>query len=204
MERRHDGTVSEPDARRKGRGSPSIRRRLGLALLAALSIGFLASPARGADAWTSDDAAAVEKHLGLFLTVPARREQFERVERHADGTLGIHMLRALPAERREAVLCQGARWLLLGRQVSVGGIAALFAALPDTPAVELTFFGVDTEVAPGSDGRYVQSRRERPIARLRVTREQGEELDKTRVVVALAPGRCLDSARTLLDELWAP
>jgi len=114
------------------------------------------------------------------------------------------MLRKVPAERREAVLCQGVRWLLLGRLASVGGIAALFAARPDVTAVELTFHGVETDVAPGRDGRYVQSRRERPNARLRVSREQGEGLDKIRVDAALAPGRCLDSARTYLDELWLP
>ena len=203
MERRHDGTVSEPGARRKGCGSPCVRW-LATAAFAACCLGFLSPSARASDDWTSDDAATVARHLGLFLTVPARRAHFERVELRADGTLGIHMLRKVPAERREAVLCQGVRWLLLGRLASVGGIAALFGARPDVTAVELTFHGVETDVAPGRDGRYVQSRRERPNARLRVSREQGEGLDKIRVDAALAPGRCLDSARTYLDELWLP
>jgi hypothetical protein len=171
-------------------------------------LGFAPGVVQAADTSESEaldaDAVAVQKQLGLFLTVPARRDAFERVERRPDGTLAIHLLRALPKGRREAVLCQGARWLLVGRQASSSGVATLFAALPEITAVELVFYGVDTEVSPGPDGRYEQKRRERPVARFRISREQGDGLSRSRVDAELAPGRCLDAARALLDELWAP
>jgi hypothetical protein len=155
--------------------------------LGLLAGGVAGGPSR-ADATDANYSEAVRKHLGLFLTVPERREQHERVELRADGTLSIHMVRALPDERREAVLCQGARWLLLGRLTATG--------------VELVFYTVETSVAPGPDGRYRQTRTERPSARMSLGRDRGAGLDKKAVDAMLAPGRCLDGARDLLDELW--
>lgn len=191
----HPRTLTDRSPSRKW---PGRLRSVALGLLAG---GVAGGPSR-ADATDANYSEAVRKHLGLFLTVPERREQHERVELRADGTLSIHMVRALPDERREAVLCQGARWLLLGRLTATGGVSALFAEAPEVSGVELVFYTVETSVAPGPDGRYRQTRTERPSARMSLGRERGAGLDKKAVDAMLAPGRCLDGARDLLDELW--
>jgi hypothetical protein len=64
---------------------------------------------------TRGDAVAVQKQLHIFhhAARPASRRRRRRLERRPDGDArAIRYLRALPASRREAALCQGARWLL--------------------------------------------------------------------------------------------
>jgi hypothetical protein len=173
----------------------------GLSLALALVAAMWPSPVRSApDA--ADLEAAVRKHLHIFITLPDRRESGEGVSLDDHGELEIRYLRTLPASRRDAALCQGIRWLLLGRLAGAGGIGALFRALPEVQSVVLVYYELETRLALDAEQRYVQTRSASPRARIRIGREKGETLDPAVVDRLLGPETCLSNGRTLVDALW--
>ncbi len=146
--------------------------------------------------------AAVRKHLHIFVTLPERRESGEGLSIDDHGELEIRFLRTLPTARRDAAVCQGIRWLLLGRLAGADGIGALFRALPEIQSVALVFYELETRLAVDAEQGYVQSRSANPVARIRIGREKGEALDPVVVDRLLGPETCLSNGRTLVDAIW--
>lgn len=146
--------------------------------------------------------AAVRKHLHIFLTLPDRRESGEGISLDDHGELEIRFLRTLPPKRRDALLCQGIRWLLLGRLEGADGVGGLFRALPEVESVALVFYELETRLTLDAQQVYVQARSATPRARIRVSREKGEALDPLVVERLLGPETCLANGRTLVDAVW--
>lgn len=169
---------------------------LALALGVALPHGVGAVPAARPAA--SEYVDAVTRHLRVFLTVPERREAGEGVFLDDDGELEIRFLRTLGAERREAWLCQGLRWLLIGRLAHLDGAAGLFRDFPGVSAVTLVFYRLDTSLSVDASGGYVQARGRRAEARLSLSREVGLGLDAARLREMLGPGRCIEEGSKLV------
>lgn len=170
----------------------------------ALSLAFATSPVRAFAQPTEELETAVQKHLNLFLTVPERRESGEGITLDDHGELEIRLLRTLPPERRRGILCQGVRWLLLGRLQRADGIGGLFSALPDVTGVALVFYELETTLKVDARGEYSQVRHATPRARIRVSRERGEGLDRAAVDRMLGPDTCLENGEKLVDAIWAP
>ncbi|MEZ4463347.1 MAG: hypothetical protein R3F43_02205 [bacterium] len=145
----------------------------------------------------------MQRHLGLFVTTPDRREASERVV-VKPGRLGLWFLRAVPADQREVAVCDGARWLLTGRLAGSTGAPALFAALPDVQDVTLVFYRLETRVQPDAEGRYTQTRSPIPEARFKVTRQKATQLDAAALRQTLTGARCASVAASVLDEVWTP
>jgi len=179
------------------------KRAAGLALAA-----LLALPGGGVRGATAGDELAlmeaVQRHLHIYLTRPERRESGEGVTLDSTGELEIRFLRTLPAERREAWLCQGIRWLLVGRLAGADGIAALFRAVPEAQSAALVFYELETALQADAKGRYDQRRHATPRARMRISRERGLTLDSAAVARELEPGACLENGERLLDSILAP
>lgn len=189
------------------RSSLAERRRVRKLGVVSWVLGFclLAAPPV---AHASPDAvrleAAVSKHLHLFLAVPERRESGEGITLDDHGDLEIRFLRSLPPTKQDAFVCQGIRWLLLGRLKKADGVAGLFRALPDVRSVTLVFYALETTLQADAAGGYEQRRRAVPRARFRVGREKGAALDPAAVDALLGPETCLSNGRNLLDLLWTP
>ncbi|MCA9525764.1 MAG: hypothetical protein KC549_05650 [Myxococcales bacterium] len=175
-----------------------------LPILAALALPGLAAAADPpVEPPPADEAAAVQRYLGLFVTTPDRREASERIVAR-QGRLEIWFLRSVPADQREQALCDGARWLLAGRLANSQGAPALFAALPDLQAVTLIFYRLETRVQPDADGRYQQQRDPIPEARFKIGREKASQLDAATLRKTLTGPRCASLGASVLDEVWTP
>ena len=153
---------------------------------------------------SSEFDALVHRHLGLFLARADRREAFEGVALDGAATLRIRFLRTLPLARRDEILCDGLRWLLVGRLAQGGGASALFASAPEVAALTLEFYELSTTVTPDAKGKYQQTRAAEPRARFRVSRETAGRLDTAMLPEVLKGKDCLVDGAPLIDELWAP
>jgi len=145
--------------------------------------------------------AAVQKHLGIYLAVRARREASERVVVEGDR-LEVWFQRPLPRTQRAEVLCDGFRWLIRGRLKASTGVGALFAALPEIESVTLVFYELETKVEPKADGRYRQLRNAVPQARYRVSRSRAELVDPMVASKALRGAGCAGRGEALVDAFW--
>jgi hypothetical protein len=157
-----------------------------------------AEPAADAEA-----AAAVQTHLGLFLTTEDRREASELVT-HRDERLEIWFLRTVGPTQRDAAVCDGARWLLTGRLEKSTGARGLFAALPGVDEVVLVFYKLETRVKPDAQGRYQQVRDVSPEARFTLSRDKALQLDPATLRGTLVGDRCASLGVSLLDGVWTP
>ncbi|MCA9537343.1 MAG: hypothetical protein KC620_00560 [Myxococcales bacterium] len=180
-------------------------RRAGVLCAFALVLANVASVcAQGAAdvaADTNSLESAVQAHLGVFLTTPALRDAAEglRIQRDA---LEIWFLRPIEPKKRDAALCDGFRWLLLGRLAETHGVGALFAARSDLERVTLVFYDVETHVAPDRDGRYVQKRTPAPQARFTIGRGTAANLDPKVLEGTLRGPRCVTLGKSLVDLFW--
>ncbi len=171
-----------------------------LSVWAWLALVLLCLPVAGWAAPAFDPQAAVQTHLGLFLTVPTRRDEGERIQLTRDR-LEIWFLKPLGTAPDEAV-CDGLRWLLTGRLAQSAGAHALFQALPGVQQITLVFYAVETEVAPEGDGHYRQRRSAAPQARFTISRERAASLNPKQLRSTLTGARCVPLGRRLVDELW--
>ncbi len=143
----------------------------------------------------------VQKHLGLYLTRPARRDEGEQVYVRREK-LEAWLLRPISVKEVEKVVCDGARWLLNGRLRASLGVEKLFEARPETTEFSLIFYDVKTRVDPDRDGRYRQRRSVEPQARFTISRERIGQLDVESLEKALSGADCAKTARVVLDEVW--
>lgn len=172
--------------------------------LAACIVALVAGQVRPAAAAVPPEVeAAVAKNLGIYSAVPPRRDADETITLDR-GRLEIRFLDTLSGARREPGLCNGLRWLLVGRLAGGGGARAVFDALLDVDEVALIFYAVETHVEPGRDGRYVQQRAVVPQARFTIRRETAARLDPAVLSKTLVGARCVSLGRGLVDELWLP
>lgn len=172
-------------------------------LLPALAplLALLAAAPVGASTRSRATEAAVQRHLGIFLTPPEFRDPAERVEVRRDEA-EIWFLRPISAEKRDEALCEGARWLLVGRLDAADGIGQVFRARDALDRVTLVFFDVETDVDLDRNGRYVQKRNPAPHAKFTVSRKRAAALDPLALDRALSGRGCVESAREVLDTLW--
>ncbi|MCB9552124.1 MAG: hypothetical protein H6705_09635 [Myxococcales bacterium] len=170
------------------------------ALLPALAL-LLAAPPVGASTRSRATEAAVQRHLGIFLTTPEFRDPAERVEVRRDEA-EIWFLRPVTGDERDAALCEGARWLLVGRLDAADGIGQVFRARDALDRVTLVFFDVETDVDLDRNGRYLQKRNPTPHAKFTVSRKRVAALDPLALDRALSGSDCVQSAREVLDTLW--
>lgn len=147
--------------------------------------------------------AAVAKGLGVYSTVAPRRDLDETISLDR-GRLEIRFLDSLSGARRDAGLCNGLRWLLVGRLAAGGGAKTVFAALPEVDEIALVFYAVSTRVEPDRAGRYTQQREVLPRARFVIRRETAARLDAAILTQTLVGARCVSVGRGLVDELWQP
>ena len=194
--RLHPGKVAERSAIGKSAA-------VALGLFAVLT-GFHVGEARADPPGAARLEVVVQKALGIFLALPDRRERGEGLSLDDHGELEIRFQRSLPPTKRDAFLCQGIRWVLLGRLDKATGIGALFRSLPDVKSVVLVFYELETRLKADADGGYAQSRRAVPSARFRISREKALTLDPNAMERLLGPETCLSNGRNLLDLLWAP
>ncbi len=146
--------------------------------------------------------AAVQEALGVYLTVPERRESFEGVRLDGDR-LEVWFLRPLSRGGRSAALCDGFRWLVRGRLQASTGIRALFAALPEIESVTLVFYDLETQVEPDREGRYTQKRSAAPQARYMLSRERAGLVQPAAAARALQGDTCAARGEALVDGFWA-
>lgn len=174
------------------------------ALCAALALaGLLAGQPASAQDEVSDVAleASVQRHLGLFLTTPDRREGHERVVAHGPR-LEMWFLRPVTRKDRDEAVCDGFRWLLAGRLANAGGIRALLAELTAVDQVTLVFYDLETRVEPDARGRYRQIRNAAPHARFTISREKAALLRTEGLRGSLAGAQCEEVGRSLVDLFW--
>jgi len=174
------------------------------AVAATLALSMLVPLAGPADAARRDRAvfAAVQKHLGIYLTTGALRDPAERIEVQQTG-VEIWFMRPVPPAEREVALCEGTRWLLTGRLAASAGARALFAERNELDRVTLVFFDLVTKVDRNRSGRYDQKRTPTPHARFTITRERAAQLDPASLDKTLTGARCSTLAGSLLDEVWS-
>lgn len=179
--------------------TPTPRR---LALLLALAP--LLAPLTPAHASPNARAteAAVQQHLGIYLTPPDFRDPTERIEIRRDEA-EIWFLRPIPPPARDTALCEGARWLLIGRLDAATGIRQVFATRDALERVTLVFYDITTDVALDREGRYVQKRTPTPHAKFTISRTRAAQLDPLALNNALSGRDCVEAARSLLDTLWS-
>lgn len=177
------------------------RSHLWSGLLAALLL-LLPAAASAQEAPLPADEAAVQTHLGIYLTVPSRRDSGERVLRNQER-LEIWFQRTLPDKRRDRILCEGFRWLLGGRLESSAGVRALFNALPGINEVVLVFYEVETGIEPQANGKYLQVRGAGPRARYAISRNKALQINPAAVGKALAGGNCVAAGERMVDTFWA-
>jgi hypothetical protein len=144
---------------------------------------------------------SIQTHLGLYVTLPARRDEGERVYVRRDR-LEAWLMRPLTPKTVETAVCDGARWLLTGRLSESRGVSGVFDAMPETREVALIFYGVKTRVDPDRDGKYRQRRTVEPHARFMISRKQLKQLNLAALEVQLGGQRCARVARKVLDEVW--
>lgn len=145
--------------------------------------------------------AAVDAHLGIFSTTPEFREKAEGVRIRRDEA-EIWFLRPVTPANRDAALCEGARWLLVGRLDAAQGVRPIFAARDVLERVTLVFYDVVTDVTLDRTGRYVQARTPTPQAKFTVSRRRAAELDPLALDKTLRGARCVEVAQSVLDVLW--
>lgn len=164
---------------------------------------LLLMPAAPAEANGRDRAvlAAVQKHLGIYLTTGAQRDPTEQVKLQQQG-VEIWFMRPVPPAERDRAVCEGARWLLTGRLAASAGARALFAERNELDRVSLVFYDLVTDVDRNRSGRYDQKRTPTPHARFTITRERAKQLDPAALQTTLSGARCSSLAGSLLDELW--
>jgi hypothetical protein len=149
----------------------------------------------------SEAGQQVQKHLGLYLTRPDRRDDGEQVYVRREK-LEAWLLRSITAKEVEKAVCDGARWLLKGRLRASLGMGRLFESRPKTTEFSLIFYDVKTRVDPDRDGRYRQRRSVEPQARFTISRERFGQLDVESLEKALTGADCAKTARVVLDEVW--
>lgn len=172
-----------------------------LLALALASIGG-SSPVEAAPDRTRIIKAAVQQHLGLYVTTPQFRDPAERVIVQR-GAVEAWFLRPISPRERDAALCEGARWLLTGRMEESAGASALFAARSGVDQLTLVFYDVQTNLQLDRKGRYVQKRTARPEARFTISRARAAQLDPKALRQTLRGARCGAVAASLLDSLWS-
>lgn len=177
--------------------APRVTRAL--ALLSALAA--LSAPPAEASPRNRAAIAAVQKHLGVYLTTGELRDPAEKVVVQQQA-IEVWFLRPVPAAERDAVVCDGARWLLTGRLDAAAGVGALFAELPEVDRVSLVFYDVLTDVERNRAGRYDQKRTPTPQARFTISRARAAQLDPKALAGTLRGARCGALAESVLDELW--
>lgn len=178
---------------------------ISLLLLADVATPAMASEAAGSQKESPSDASerAIANHLGIFLTRPNRREEYERIERDGDR-LEIWFLRPVPRGARETTWCDGFRWLLTGRLDGADGVGALFSAEPTLSEVSLVFYDIETAVTADARGWYTQSRKPVPLARFTVSRGRAAMLDSAVLRETLKGPGCAKLGTTLVDAFWSP
>lgn len=172
---------------------------LAAAALAALAVG--PEPAQAAPDRARIITAAVQQHLGLYVTTPQLRDAGERVVVQRDA-VEAWFLRPISPRERDTALCEGARWLLTGRMEASLGAKAFFAARSGVDQLTLVFYDVETALQLDRKGRYVQRRTARPEARFTISRARAGQLDPKALEQTLRGARCSSVARSLLDTLW--
>lgn len=145
--------------------------------------------------------AAVAKHLGIFSTTPEFRDEAEGVRIRREEA-EIWFLRPVGGKDRDAALCEGARWLLVGRLDGAKGVRPIFATRDVLERVTLVFYDVETSVSLDRGGRYVQARTAAPQAKFTVSRSRAAELDPLALDRVLSGSNCVEAARSVLDTLW--
>lgn len=168
--------------------------------VAALMVGA-ASAAKPSPAEQQREAA-VQEALGIYLTVPDRRESFERVRLDGDR-LEVWFMRPMSRGKRAATLCEGFRWLVRGRLEASKGVGALFEALPEIESVTLVFYELETTVEPDREGRYTQKRGAVPRARYMLSRERAGLVQPAAAARALRGAGCTSRGEALVDGFWA-
>jgi len=177
------------------------RSVFGLALLSVVWTSPVGAEDKRTTPAVSQAGRQVQKHLGLYVTRPERRDEGEQVYVRREK-LEAWLLRPITVKEVEMAVCDGARWLLNGRLRASLGVGQLFKARPDTTEFSLIFYDVKTRVDPDRDGRYRQRRSVEPQARFTISRERIGQLDVQALEQALAGADCAKTARVVLDEVW--
>ena len=141
----------------------------------------------------------VARHLGVFVTVPKQRDPSERITLEG-STLTIRFLRPVTGDRAEA-LCDGGRWLLVGRLDKTRGARALFTAAKRVNRLRLEFVDIQTTVHPSAQGVYEQHRSIRPQLTFELSRERALQLQPRVLRKTLTGKRCSSLIRSLLDRV---
>ena len=141
----------------------------------------------------------VADNLGIFVVLPERRDPLETA-RVIDGTLIINFLRPIKNEPERAV-CDGARWLLVGRLDQSRGAEGVFSQDPSIQQIRLMFYDLKTTVRPTEGGRYQQTRSAIPQLILEISRTRARQLKAEVLRETLRGSRCSSLARKLLDRV---
>ncbi len=150
---------------------------------------------------SAEVAAAIDRHLGLYLALPHRREKAEGVRVNGDR-VELWFLRPVRRDDRDEAGCDAVRWLLRGRLARADGVIALFSELSDVKEVALVFYAAETRVEPDANGRYIQHRDASPQARVAISREKAAMLDPRGLAQALQGPGCAERGREMVDVFW--
>ncbi len=101
-------------------------------------------------------------------------------------------------------LCDGFRWLLVGRLADAPGVRSLFDQLPSVDEVTLVYYDLETRVEPDASGRYRQLRNAAPHARFTVSRASAARLNPQALEGQLQGPDCVALGRRLVDSVWVP
>ena len=186
---------------------PSVLRRVMISLMAVL-MGTLymmaelsrvsADPVTGA---RSPVEQSILKSLSPYLTHPDRRDPLERLSVRG-GQAEIWRYESFEQGGVEDKLCLATRSLLFGRLPSNEGVKALFRRHNELRDLSLIFYRQKTTVTPQLSGQYLQEQKPLILARFTLLRERVFSLDLEQAETILSGVKCVERAKTLLNDLW--